>query len=158
MSTIKIDPLTLFIGNVESIEIVENLLSIKNQNIKGNIYVLNFSSVDLKRSGEIYNHKIKLVEMPLKNKGYIVDFIRSMDIEDGLIVLGGEKLVNYNDNISIIKKEFFNNENKMHFLESEDWISFVNDIDDIFQEVSEKISACFILITAENISFLFIIK
>lgn len=150
MSTIKIYPLTLFIGNVESIEIVENLLSIQNQNIKGNIYVLNFSSVDLNRSGEIYNHKIKLVEMPLKNKGYIADFIRSMDSEDGLIVLGGEKLVNYNDNLSIIKKEFFNNENKMHFLESEDWISFVNDIDDISQEVSEKISACFILITADS--------
>lgn len=147
MSMLKIDPLTLFIGNAEIVEIVENLLSMQVQNIKGNIYVLNFSSVDFKTN---YDNKIKLVEMPLKNKVYVADFIKSMNSEDGLIILGGEKLVNYSDNLSVIKKEFFNNENKMHFLESEDWGSFVNDIDNIFQGVSETISACFILITADS--------
>lgn len=150
MVNIKIDPFTLFIGNVESTEITENLLNIQISNVSGNIYVLNFSSIGTKKLNITDDSKIIFEEMPLKNIKYIKDFIQDLKAEDGLVVLGGERLVNYSDNLPIIKKEFFDVENKMHFLESEDWESFVDEVEELFQTALNEISACFILLIADG--------
>ncbi|MBZ8120960.1 tetratricopeptide repeat protein [Bacillus thuringiensis] len=145
-------------GNVKQSSFI--LLKIIENMPKENLYVINYSSIDIKglinqikNAGDSTDSKvskIEIVDLPVKDFSYIKEFSRKLNENDFIFIIGGEKLINYSETKSIVKGEFNGYQSKVHHLESEDWDYYIKNLEEIYSEFQKRLSGIFLNISVNQ--------
>ncbi|MBE5990762.1 MAG: CHAT domain-containing protein [Paenibacillaceae bacterium] len=140
--------------------------------IKGKLYVIDYSAANLKdyfiidesknqefiENTKIIIGKAIFVDDAVKSIKWLKKFLKGLDKNDFILLNGAERLLTYGKESPIFENKFLDSTNSIHFLENENWGSFLDDIDSIYGENQSKISGIITNVYADAVSRNIILK
>ncbi|MFA9464397.1 MAG: CHAT domain-containing protein [Velocimicrobium sp.] len=140
--------------------------------VKGNIYVIDYSAANLKKyftidesknqefieNTKVIKDKTIFIDDAVKSIEWLKEFLRSLDINDFVLINGADKLLTYEKESHLFENRFFDLTNSIHLLEDENWVKFSRDIDSIYRENQTNLVGIIVNVYADIVSRNIIIK
>ncbi|VDN47316.1 conserved protein of unknown function [Petrocella atlantisensis] len=135
------------------------------RDIKGKLYLINYSNLDIEgyfdikeKSKEFVENTKKIREHmcyvidPVKSFNWIKSQIQAYTSTDTVMIIGVESLMPYKDTKAAIEANYFELNSKIHFLEEENWSVLSHELDTIFYIFQETVNGIYVNLFANELS------
>lgn len=168
MEKISFDNFTINIdisGNLEFS--TKFLFQVLFSNVVSKLHIINYTPLDIEKiiskckeevksdsqiSEMDFQDKIKIVKNISKNIPSIEEYAKSLTKNEYLLIIGGERLLNYSKTKPIFKMKYFDLKTQLHFMEEENWVNFAEEVDGLFARKQDKLQGIVINISADSSS------
>lgn len=123
-------------------------------NVRNNIHIINYTSLDLDKLINKYNSDFNKDEPDIRQKIVIAKdipmnfvsletYAENLSVDDYLFIIGGERLISFSKTSSIISTKFNGRNANLHFMDYENWGVFVDEIDKLYGDMQKSLQGIF---------------
>ncbi|NGY85236.1 hypothetical protein F6Y05_02150 [Bacillus megaterium] len=125
-------------------------------NVRNNIHIINYTSLDLDKLINKYNSDFNKDEPDIRQKIVIAKdipmnfvsletYAENLSVDDYLFIIGGERLISFSKTSSIISTKFNGRNANLHFMDYENWGVFVDEIDKLYGDMQKSLQGIFLI-------------
>ena len=120
------------------------------EHIQGKIHIVSFRTIRKELQNKYAGDKYVWTFEVTRSYDAIDKYIGGRDREDAVVIVGGERLVQYSSEKAISSLKFEEKTSNLHLQEDEDWGSFSRHIDVIYEKNQLKISGLVLICNVNN--------
>ena len=118
--------------------------------MKNNVHIINYTALDINsliddqfsdnkiNDSNIKDKIIVAMDTPM-NFASVEAYAKNLSVDDYLLIVGGERLISFSKTTSIISTKFSDWAGNLHFMDSENWNIFANEIDKLYGDMQDKL-------------------